>query len=190
MRRRVVHSIPPCRTHPISSFLPPAAAAPRAQPDYVHTEFEKRLGQVSLQLNEQGLNVALYWKNKDPRTYINIVPTSAITGEGARGQDGRRAEEAARGRLCMAGVGVGYPGQRAGVGWGRVARSRRSAPATLAAPPRPVLGASCAAGIPDLLQLVVKLTQSLMVDRLMFVDNLEVGSIRVGCVRVEGRVVR
>lgn len=37
---------------------------------------------MMLQLNEQGLNVALYWKNKDPRTFINIVPTSAITGEG------------------------------------------------------------------------------------------------------------
>ena len=33
---------------------------------------------------------------------------------------------------------------------------------------------AAAAGIPDLLQLVVKLTQSLMADRLMFVDNLEV----------------
>jgi hypothetical protein len=30
------------------------------------------------------------------------------------------------------------------------------------------------AGIPDLLQLVVKLTQSLMAERLMFVNNLEV----------------
>ncbi len=35
-----------------------------------------------LQLNEQGLNVALYWKNADPRKYVNVVPTSAITGEG------------------------------------------------------------------------------------------------------------
>ena len=29
-----------------------------------------------------GLNVALYWQNKDVRKYVNIVPTSAITGEG------------------------------------------------------------------------------------------------------------
>ncbi len=34
------------------------------------------------QLNEQGLNVALYWKNPDPRSFVNVVPTSAITGEG------------------------------------------------------------------------------------------------------------
>jgi len=24
--------------------------------------------------------VALYWKNPDPRHYVNVVPTSAITG--------------------------------------------------------------------------------------------------------------
>jgi hypothetical protein len=30
----------------------------------------------------QGLNVSLYWKNPDPRRYVNVVPTSAITGEG------------------------------------------------------------------------------------------------------------
>jgi hypothetical protein len=26
--------------------------------------------------------VSLYWKNPDPRRYVNVVPTSAITGEG------------------------------------------------------------------------------------------------------------
>ncbi len=35
-----------------------------------------------LNLNEQGLNVALYWQNPDKRKYVNVVPTSAITGEG------------------------------------------------------------------------------------------------------------
>ena len=52
------------------------------QKDYVNIEFEKRLQQSTLNLNEQGLNVALYWANPDPRKYVNIVPTSAITGEG------------------------------------------------------------------------------------------------------------
>ena len=51
--------------------------------------------------------MALYWKNSDPRKYVNVVPTSAITGE----------------------------------------------------------------GIPDLLQLVVKLTQTMMGDRLTFVEG-------------------
>lgn len=62
-----------------------------------------------LQLNEQGLNVSLYWKNPDPRKFVNVVPTSAITGE----------------------------------------------------------------GIPDLLQLIVKLTQSMMQERLMFVADTQ-----------------
>lgn len=29
----------------------------------------------------QGLNVSLYWKNSDPRKYVNVVPTSGITGK-------------------------------------------------------------------------------------------------------------
>jgi translation initiation factor 5B len=35
-----------------------------------------------LELNQQGLNVALYWLNEDPGSIVSIVPTSAITGEG------------------------------------------------------------------------------------------------------------
>jgi translation initiation factor IF-2 len=57
----------------------------------------------------QGLNVSLYWKNPDPRKYVNVVPTSAITGE----------------------------------------------------------------GIPDLLQLMVKLTQSMMQDRLTLLSETQ-----------------
>lgn len=50
-----------------------------------------------LQLNEQGMNVALYWRNKDPRSFISIVPTSAHTGEG-------------EGRAVVCGLrGVGRP---------------------------------------------------------------------------------
>lgn len=52
------------------------------QASHVVGEYEKNLQRAILNLNEQGLNVALYWKNPDPRKYVNIVPTSAITGEG------------------------------------------------------------------------------------------------------------
>ena len=52
------------------------------QKPHVTAEFEKNLQRATLNLNEQGLNVALYWKNPDPRKYVNIVPTSAISGEG------------------------------------------------------------------------------------------------------------
>lgn len=45
-------------------------------------EFEKRTQQVILEFSEQGLNAALFYNNPDPRTYVNLVPTSAITGEG------------------------------------------------------------------------------------------------------------
>lgn len=45
-------------------------------------EFEQRTKDVILQFAEQGLNAALFYENKDPKTYISLVPTSAITGEG------------------------------------------------------------------------------------------------------------
>jgi translation initiation factor 5B len=87
---------------------PIMTALDRQEPATVK-EFNDRMDQSILQLNEQGLNVALYWKNRDPRTFVNVVPTSAITGE----------------------------------------------------------------GIPDLLQLLVKLTQSLMAEKLMFIPELQ-----------------
>lgn len=45
-------------------------------------EFEKRSKEVIVQFAEQGLNAALFYDNPDPRTYVSLVPTSAITGEG------------------------------------------------------------------------------------------------------------
>lgn len=45
-------------------------------------EFEKRSKDVILQFAEQGLNAALFYDNPDPRTYVSLVPTSAVTGEG------------------------------------------------------------------------------------------------------------
>lgn len=43
-------------------------------------EFEKRSKDVIVQFAEQGLNAALYYENPDPRNYVSLVPTSAITG--------------------------------------------------------------------------------------------------------------
>ncbi|XP_061389191.1 eukaryotic translation initiation factor 5B isoform X1 [Musca vetustissima] len=45
-------------------------------------EFQQRTKEVILQFAEQGLNAALFYENPDPKTYISLVPTSAITGEG------------------------------------------------------------------------------------------------------------
>lgn len=45
-------------------------------------EFQKRTRETIVQFAEQGLNAALYYENPDPTDYINLVPTSAITGEG------------------------------------------------------------------------------------------------------------
>uniref|UniRef100_A0A7S3JYZ7 Eukaryotic translation initiation factor 5B n=1 Tax=Aureoumbra lagunensis TaxID=44058 RepID=A0A7S3JYZ7_9STRA len=52
------------------------------QAEHTRQEFQQRFEQCSVELNEQGLNVSLYWENTDPKTYVSIVPTSAITGEG------------------------------------------------------------------------------------------------------------
>nr|XP_031827257.1 eukaryotic translation initiation factor 5B-like [Nomia melanderi] len=45
-------------------------------------EFEKRSKDVIVQFAEQGLNAALFYENPDSRSYVSLVPTSAITGEG------------------------------------------------------------------------------------------------------------
>lgn len=45
-------------------------------------EFEKRSKDVIVQFAEQGLNAALFYENPDTRSYVSLVPTSAITGEG------------------------------------------------------------------------------------------------------------
>jgi translation initiation factor 5B len=45
-------------------------------------EFNDRAERVIVQLMEQGLNAALYWKNDDLAHTVSLVPTSAVTGEG------------------------------------------------------------------------------------------------------------
>ncbi|KAL0221919.1 hypothetical protein RCL1_001773 [Eukaryota sp. TZLM3-RCL] len=48
----------------------------------VHSEFEKRWTEIRGLLAGEGFNTALYWENPDERRYVNVIPTSAITGEG------------------------------------------------------------------------------------------------------------
>jgi len=45
-------------------------------------EFEQRTQETIVQLAEQGLNAKLFYENDNPREYLSLVPTSAITGEG------------------------------------------------------------------------------------------------------------
>eukprot|EP01135_Chromosphaera_perkinsii_P006975 Nk52_evm1s642 gene=Nk52_evmTU1s642 len=45
-------------------------------------EYKERANQVVVALAEQGLNACLYYENKDYRKFVNLVPTSAHTGEG------------------------------------------------------------------------------------------------------------
>lgn len=45
-------------------------------------EFDKRSKDIILELNKQGLNAAMYYENPDPKTFVSLVPTSAVTGDG------------------------------------------------------------------------------------------------------------
>uniref|UniRef100_A0A8C6YEA7 Eukaryotic translation initiation factor 5B n=1 Tax=Naja naja TaxID=35670 RepID=A0A8C6YEA7_NAJNA len=45
-------------------------------------EFEERAKAIIVEFAQQGLNAALYYENKDPRTFVSLVPTSAHTGDG------------------------------------------------------------------------------------------------------------
>ncbi|PKA50395.1 Translation initiation factor IF-2, chloroplastic [Apostasia shenzhenica] len=60
----------------------PIRKAMNQQSNDVKNEFNMRLTQIITQFKEQGLNTALYYKNKDLGETFNIVPTSALSGEG------------------------------------------------------------------------------------------------------------
>ncbi|XP_060922745.1 eukaryotic translation initiation factor 5B [Limanda limanda] len=45
-------------------------------------EFDERAKAVILEFAQQGLNAALFYENKDPRTFVSMVPTSAHSGDG------------------------------------------------------------------------------------------------------------
>ncbi|AGO12036.1 AaceriADR373Wp [[Ashbya] aceris (nom. inval.)] len=66
------------KVFPNNSFRDSFAKQTRA----VQQEFQTRLGNIQLQLSEQGLNSELYFQNKNMSKYVSIVPTSAVTGEG------------------------------------------------------------------------------------------------------------
>lgn len=54
----------------------------KTQAQNTQMEFTQRTKEVILQFAEQGLNAALFYENPDVKTYVSLVPTSAITGEG------------------------------------------------------------------------------------------------------------
>lgn len=54
----------------------------KQQPFNTKAEFEKRSKEIIIELNKQGLNAALYYENPDPKTYVSLVPTSAVSGDG------------------------------------------------------------------------------------------------------------
>lgn len=54
----------------------------KLQKESSKNDFERRNSEVIQALNIQGLNAALFWKNPDPRSYVSLVPTSAISGDG------------------------------------------------------------------------------------------------------------
>ncbi|KAK4788329.1 hypothetical protein SAY86_019648 [Trapa natans] len=60
----------------------PIVKALKQQAKDVQNEFNMRLIQIVTQFKEQGLNTELYYKNKEMGETFNIVPTSAISGEG------------------------------------------------------------------------------------------------------------
>ncbi|KAL6567655.1 hypothetical protein OROGR_001323 [Orobanche gracilis] len=64
-----------CRSAPIVKAM-------KQQTKDVQNEFNMRLTQIITQFKEQGLNTELYYKNKEMGETFNIVPTSAISGEG------------------------------------------------------------------------------------------------------------
>ncbi|XP_056411937.1 eukaryotic translation initiation factor 5B [Hyla sarda] len=45
-------------------------------------EFEERTKAIIVEFAQQGLNAALFYENKDPRTFVSLVPTSAHSGDG------------------------------------------------------------------------------------------------------------
>ncbi|XP_053563660.1 eukaryotic translation initiation factor 5B [Bombina bombina] len=58
------------------------AATLKKQKKNTKDEFEERTKAIIVEFAQQGLNAALFHENKDPRTFVSLVPTSAHTGDG------------------------------------------------------------------------------------------------------------
>ncbi|KAG5833233.1 hypothetical protein ANANG_G00273750 [Anguilla anguilla] len=58
------------------------AATLKKQKKNTKDEFDERTKAVILEFAQQGLNAALFFENKDPRTFVSLVPTSAHSGDG------------------------------------------------------------------------------------------------------------
>ncbi|KAK4524486.1 hypothetical protein GAYE_SCF03G2387 [Galdieria yellowstonensis] len=52
------------------------------QANHVQEEFKQRVLSTQVAFAELGFNADLYWQVADPRKYVSLVPTSAVTGEG------------------------------------------------------------------------------------------------------------
>eukprot|EP00736_Rhodelphis_marinus_P007143 Rmarinus@m.11831 len=103
----------------------PFRSSLKKQADHVKREYEDRMSKIMVQIAEQGLNSLPYYKNKEVRTYVSLVPTSAHTGE----------------------------------------------------------------GIPDLLMLIIQLSQRLMEDRLMYLSSLQCTVLEVKSVEGLGMTI-
>jgi len=60
----------------------PVQQALEMQTDSVKAEFQQRYEFAVRQLQEQGLNACVFYENQDVRSFLNVVPTSAISGDG------------------------------------------------------------------------------------------------------------
>lgn len=60
----------------------PIEEALKKQPSSVRAEFQDRLQKTQLAFAEQGLNASVFYENQDMKRFVNLVPTSAITGDG------------------------------------------------------------------------------------------------------------
>ncbi|XP_067889992.1 eukaryotic translation initiation factor 5B [Heterodontus francisci] len=57
-------------------------AALKKQKKNTKDEFDERAKSTIVEFAQQGLNAALFFENKDPRTFVSLIPTSAHTGDG------------------------------------------------------------------------------------------------------------